>query len=191
MSEKPTLDSAQSAAAPNRRPTRTCILLCLLALGYGTAAVAEQDEPAAILEFGVVPNRSLTEHTWSAGPTAAIEVTPIEHWLELEAGVTFVRAHGSTEFDTDLLFKKPWTLSKRLEVMAGIGPEWVHTQENGRAANALGGEAAVDFMFWPFAKRRFGWYAEPALDYRFGNVHEMSFGISAGLLIGVGGSRRK
>lgn len=33
------------------------------------------------------------------------------------------------EWDTDFLFKKPWTISKKLEFMAGIGPEW-STRDN-------------------------------------------------------------
>jgi hypothetical protein len=40
----------------------------------------------------------------------AAEVTPIENWLELEAGVSPFYSHKSTERDTDLLFKKPWTI---------------------------------------------------------------------------------
>jgi hypothetical protein len=46
-------------------------------------------------------------------PTVAVEVTPIENWLELEAGVTPLFRRDSTEWGTDLLFKKPWTLSKK------------------------------------------------------------------------------
>ncbi len=62
----------------------------------------------------------------------AVEVTPIENWLELEAGITpLFSRHHSTEWDTDLLFKKPWTLSKKAELMVGVGPEWVHTREPG------------------------------------------------------------
>ena len=49
--------------------------------------------------------------------------TPIENWLELEAGVLPFYSRNSTEWDTDLLFKKPWTLSPTAEFMFGIGPE--------------------------------------------------------------------
>ena len=51
-----------------------------------------------------------------------MEVTPIENHLELEAGVTALfKRHA--EWSVDLLFKKPWTLSKKAEFMVGIGPD--------------------------------------------------------------------
>jgi hypothetical protein len=115
----------------------------------------------------------------------AVEVTPIENWLELEAGVTPLFGNGAREWDTDLLFKKPWTLSKKVEFMAGVGPEWVHTRQPGMAANSISGEVALDFMFWPAAKHRFGWYLEPEFDHNFGRGHEQSAGISGGLLIAI------
>lgn len=146
---------------------------------------AVEKEPVAIAELGAAPTWTLHGGGWSFGPTAAVEVTPIEHWLELEAGVTPLFGTHSTEWDTDLLFKKPWTLSRKVEFMAGIGPEWIHTNESSAPRNSVGGEAALDFMFWPSKRRRFGWYLEPAYDYSFGRGHEQSVGISAGLLISI------
>jgi hypothetical protein len=43
-------------------------------------------------------------------PNLAAEVTPIENWLGLEAGVSPFYTRTSTEWDTDLLFKKLWTV---------------------------------------------------------------------------------
>ena len=140
-------------------------------------------EPAAVLELGAAPGWNLKDGSWSLGPTVAVEVTPIENWLELEAGVTAAFGHHSTEWDTDLLFKKPWTLSEKVEFMFGIGPEWIRTRQSGVTSNSLGGEAVLDFMFWPSAKHKFGWYLEPGFDYSFGPGHERSIGISGGLLI--------
>jgi hypothetical protein len=91
----------------------------------------------------------------------------------------------STEWDTDLLFKKPWTLSKKVEFMFGAGPEWIHSREFGVTTNSVAGECVLDFMFWPSAKHRFGWYLEPGYEYNFGRGHEQSLGISAGLLIAI------
>ena len=118
-------------------------------------------------------------------PSVAVEVMPIENWLELEAGVTPIFGHHTMEWDTDLLFKKPWTLSEKVEFMFGVGPEWVHTRTYGVAANSVGGEAVLDFMFWPSAKHRLGWYLEPGCEYNFGPGHERSVGISGGLLIAI------
>lgn len=67
-----------------------------------------EKEPAAVIELGAAADRSLTEAQSSFGPTAAVEVTPIENWLELEAGVTPLFRQHSTEWTVDLLFKKPW-----------------------------------------------------------------------------------
>src|SRR6185312_3441219 len=98
---------------------------------------------------------------------------------------TQVFARHTVEWDTDALFKKPWTLSKKAELMIGIGPEWVHTRQFGTAKNSLAGEVALDFMYWPRAKHRFGWFVEPAYGYTFGHEHEQSIGLSYGLLIAI------
>jgi hypothetical protein len=142
-------------------------------------------DPAAVVELGGAAGLSLKDGGSSFGPDIAVEVTPIENWLELEAGVTPLFGHRSTEWDTDLLFKKPWTLSRKAEFMAGVGPEWIHTREYSATTNSLGAEAVADFMFWPSGKHTFGWYLEPAYDYSFGRGHEQSIGISGGLLIAI------
>ena len=173
--------------------------LCMAVLVVCFAASAQESQPdaqvqsagkqageaVAILELGAEPARSLSGGGWSLSPTVAAEVTPIENWLELEFGVTPTFSHHSTEWDTDFLFKKPWTLSKKVEFMFGVGPEWVHLSENGVSTNSVAGEIALDFMFWPSAARRFGWYIEPAYDYTFGRSHDQSIGISIGLLISI------
>jgi hypothetical protein len=69
--------------------------------------------------------------------------------------------------------------------MFGVGPEWIHIRENGITTNSVAGEIALDFMFWPSPKRRFGWYIEPAYDYAFGRSHDQAIGVSIGLLISV------
>ena len=96
-----------------------------------------------MVEIGGAASRSLNDG--SSGPTVAVEVTPIENWLELEAGVTPLFNPSSTEWDTDLLFKKPWTLSSKAEFMFGAGPEWVHTNKAGATATSLSVEVAFDF----------------------------------------------
>lgn len=144
-----------------------------------------EKEPAAIVEIGAAAGRNLKSGEASGGADFAVEVTPIENWLELEAGITPLFSRRSTEWDTDLLFKKPWTLSGKVEVMAGAGPEWVHTSQSGVTANSIAGEIVLDFMFWPSARHRFGWFLEPGYEYNFGPGHERSIGISGGLLIAV------
>jgi len=175
---------------------RMCVALSIAVLVACYAASAQESqteaqaqppdkEAAAILEVGAEPARSLSGGGWSLSPTVAAEVTPIENWLELEFGVTPTFSHHSTEWDTDVLFKKPWSLSKKVEFMFGAGPEWIHVRENGVSTNSVAGEIALDFMYWPSARRRFGWYIEPAYDYTFGRRHDQGIGVSIGLLISV------
>lgn len=143
------------------------------------------EDPIAILELGAASSWNFSGGATTFAPNLAAEVTPIENWLELEAGVSPFYTRHSMEWDTDLLFKKPWTLSKKAEFMFGIGPEWVHLRQNGKTSNTIAGEVAGDFMFWPTGKHRFGCYLEPAYDYSFAGGHQQSIGMSAGLLIGI------
>ena len=71
-------------------------------------AQSAEKESAAVLELGGAGAWSLTEGQSSFGPAAAVEVTPIENRLELEAGVTPLFRRHSTEWSIDLLFKRPW-----------------------------------------------------------------------------------
>ena len=165
---------------------RGLLLAAALAL-WGAPVHAQSDDAdaAAILEVGAAASHGVSGGAASFGPSLAIEWTPIEHWLELEAGVTPLFRRGSTEWNTDLLFKKPWTLTRKFEFMVGVGPEWVRTKERGAPSNQLALEGALDLMYWPSPKRRFGWYIEPAFDYSLARGHEKSVGVTAGLLISI------
>jgi hypothetical protein len=168
----------------HKRPAFALIVTLLFCFGKSFAQSTDK-EPAAILELGGAAGWNLKGGGASFGPDLAAEVTPIENWLELEAGVTPLFTRHSTEWGTDLLFKKPWTFSEKAEFMIGIGPEWVHMKEYGVSTNSFAGEAVLDFMFWPSGKHRFGWYLEPGYEYKFGPGHERSIGISGGLLIAI------
>jgi len=155
-------------------------LFCWTAL-----AQSADNEPAAVVELGGAASRSLNQKESSYGADFAIEVTPIERWLELEMGTTPLFTRHSVEWDTDLLFKKPWTLSPGAEFMFGVGPEWVRTKAYGVTTNALGAEAVLDFMFWPSRQHKIGWYFEPSYDYSLARGHDHSVSITAGLLIAI------
>ncbi len=117
----------------------------------------EEKDPIAILELGAATSWNLTGGAATFAPNLAAEITPIENWLELEAGVSPFYTRNSSEWDVDLLFKKPWTISRKAEFMLGIGPEWVRLRQNSRTTNSIAGELAGDFMFWPSGRHRFGW----------------------------------
>lgn len=171
----------------------TFLFLVLPARGQGASApspghpqeASDEKDPAAILEIGAATNWNVTGGAASFAPNFAVETTPIQNWLELEAGVSPFFMRNSTEWDTDLLFKKPWTISRKAEFMLGVGPEWVHIRQNGTTINTVSGEVAGDFMFWPARKHHFGWFLEPAYDYSFAGGHQQSIGLSGGLLIAI------
>jgi hypothetical protein len=155
----------------------------LLLVGRACGQV-EEKEPVAIVELGAA-SESVVHGATSFGPSIAVEATPIENRLELEAGVTPFISHGQVDWHTDFLFKKPFNLAKTVEFMFGVGPEWDHTRLGGRSSDVFSAEAAGDFMFWPWPKRRFGLYAEPSYAYSFDGAHEQSISVSFGLLIPI------
>jgi hypothetical protein len=72
-----------------------------------------------------------------------------------------------------------------VEFEFGVGPEWMHTTGGRQSVDSIGGEAVIEFMFWPWPERKFGWYLEPSYGYDFGKGHEQSLGVSVGLLIAI------
>jgi len=103
---------------------------------------SQDKDPAAILEIGASTSWNVTGGAATFAPNFAVETTPIENWLELEAGVSPFYTRNSTEWDTDLLFKKPWTISRKAEFMLGVGPQWVYLRQNGKTTNSIAGEVA-------------------------------------------------
>jgi hypothetical protein len=90
------------------------IFLCLPARGQislqkPSAPVQSADndkDPKAILELGAATSWNVSGGPATFAPNFAAEITPIENWLELEAGVSPFYTHNAKEWDTDLLFKK-------------------------------------------------------------------------------------
>jgi hypothetical protein len=176
--------------------TGACIFLlcCLPALGQTgerdsvrqqANTVTDTDDPVVILEVGASTNWNFKGGAATFAPNLAAECTPIEYWLVLEAGVSPFYTGYSTEWDTDFLLKKPWTLSSKAEFMLGIGPQWAHLKQRRKTIDSFSAEIAGDFMFWPTGRHRLGWYLEPAYEYSFAGGHPQSIGMSAGLLIGI------
>jgi hypothetical protein len=145
----------------------------------------EPKEPIAILQFGAGAGWGVNGGSPGFGPSVAVEFTPIRNWLEVETGVATSFSKGRTEWDTDFIFKKPFELSRSIEFEPGLGPVWIRTVEAGRTTNALGAEAVFEFMFWPAADRKHGWFLEPSYTYSFARGHDQSFGVSGGLLIPI------
>ncbi len=125
---------------------------------------------AAIVEIGAAASQSVTGDGASSGPTLAVEVTPIENRLELEAGVTVLFKQHSTEWSADLLFKKAVDAVEESGVYGWhrAGVDSFQTIQH-RTICSFAGEVAADFMCRPSSgKHRFGWYVEPGYEYSFG-----------------------
>lgn len=141
-------------------------LAILFVLGVCVSPVFGQDstdvDHSAVLELGGAGERDLKGNSSNFGATLAIEMTPVENWLELEFGVTVLGTSGHTELATDLLFKKPYRLSPTAEFMFGVGLEMLRKFSVEERATSFGVEAVLDFMFWP--ADNIGWYLEPGFD---------------------------
>ena len=122
---------------------RLGLIAAPLLFAGNTFGQAEDKEPTAILEIGGAGQWGLKNGS-SHGPNLSVEITPIENWLELEAGVTPLFSRGQTEWESDFLFKKPYTLSGTAEFMFGVGPSWSHKVGGGKTTDTLGAEAALD-----------------------------------------------
>ncbi len=159
------------------------MLVCALPTGRASAqspVPPEDVDHAVVFELGWEGDWSNGE-VWRHGGTLAMEVTPIEHWLELEFGVSVLRATSGAEIPIDLLFKKPWRISHRVEFMAGVGPELVYSTVD---HDALWGLSVVaDLMVWP--SKSVGWYLEPGWERTFQHsTHQDGLAVAAGLIIG-------
>jgi hypothetical protein len=64
----------------------------------------------------------------------------------MEFGVSAIRAEGATEIPVDVLFKKPWQISRRFELMLGAGPELIHAT-GPRPRTYWGVSTVLDCMF--------------------------------------------
>jgi hypothetical protein len=159
-------------------------MMCVAALGAQSTASGSGDDTdhAVVYEIGWAGDWSRKEGLHAKGGSFAFEVTPFERWLEVEVGVTAIRADGSTEIPVDVLFKKPWTISRQVELMIGAGPELIHATDS-EHGTFWGFSSVVDLMFWP--TRNVGWYLEPGYEMTFphGPAHH-GLGMAAGLLVG-------
>jgi hypothetical protein len=161
---------------------RTGIFIVTMAAAvavFAGAAAAEEKEPTAVIAIGGTGEWALPGAT-SFGPSASVEFTPIKDWLEIEIGAATLFRRGVTELETDVIFKKPFTISDTIELMVGAGPAWSYTRDEGIK---WGATFALDLMVWPWPGRKFGWFVEPAYTISQGN--EKSLAVSVGLLVAI------
>ncbi len=167
------------------RKSIAALLAAAIPLMASAQAAETEKEPMAELELGAAAEWSLAGGVFSFGPAVAIEFTPIANWLEIETGVSPVFGNGRAEWSTELVFKKPFDLSDSVEMMVGLGPEWLYKTGRGEPGSSIGAVALLDFQIWPSPERKVGWFVEPSYGYDFGGEHEQSLGVAVGLLIPI------
>lgn len=152
-----------------------------LALASGPAFGQEHagSEPSRdlVLEIGTAAEVGLGDGKASFGPSFALAVTPIEHQLEIEFGLTPMINHGSAEWEGEIVFKKPFELSKNVELLVGVGPEWA------TPSNSFGAVAKLDLVYW--RTPQYGWFVEPSYSYGFNHDHEQNLTLKVGLLVAL------
>jgi hypothetical protein len=159
------------------------VVVAAVALCLTAQLRAEEKEPFAVIELGAATERSIQEGAYSAGPSASVEFPVIKDWLEIETGISPLFRPGQTEWQADLLFKKPFTINEHVEFMVGAGPQLSYATAGG--GTQIASEIALEWMIWPTKDRKFGWFVEPTYSYSFSRGHEQAVGVAAGLTIAI------
>src|SRR5436305_14234243 len=119
----------------------------------------KEKEPLAVVSLGPAGEWGFPGGKFSRGPSAAVEFSLIKDWVEVEIGGAKLFRHGISEWEADVVFRKPFTLSETAEFMIGLGPMWTKaTGEGGK----LGTTFMADFMFWSSPQKKYGWFVEPS-----------------------------
>ena len=168
----------------NDKVQRTIRVAAVLLLLLGKTQ-AEEKEASVEIEIGAAGEWGLPRRGSIFGPSAAIEYTAIKDWLEIEAGISPLFGDGQTEWGAEFLVKKPFSLSDKVEVTLGVGPELLTKTGGAENTASTGGVAVLDFQFWPLPDRKFGWFVEPSYGLDFGKGHQQSLGVTAGLIFAI------
>ncbi len=148
---------------------------------FASNTQAEDNEPDVTFEMGGSGAGPLRGGAASYGPEVALEYTVIEHWLEIELGTSPQFSKGQAEVGTDFLHKKPFDLTRQLELLISAGPVWIHKS----GADSVAAELTTEFVYAAWPKEHVGIFFEPSYAYDFGKGHEQSFGFTTGLHIGI------
>ncbi len=178
--------------APPRPATFALIIFAFVApwsrdaLATGTRGseeiTEEEVEHTIIVGVGGATELELGDPSLHLGANIMVEWDAIENWLELEVGASMLTADQGVEVPIDLLLKKPFKLARWAEFMVGVGPEVVRVTGTGRGTY-FGGEAALDFMFWPWG-RSVGLWIEPEYDLVIHGGASSGIGGTGGMLFG-------
>jgi hypothetical protein len=158
-------------------------LMAMLAVALtASQGITEDLEHTVVVGVGGAVEAELAGGTVRGGSNVFVEYKAIEKWLELELGVSVLPEHRGREVPVDFLFKKPIQLTRRLEVMPGLGPEVVWASGTGHDGTFAGVEAVADFMFWP--SKHVGLWIEPSYDAVFRDGISHGLGSTGGVIFG-------
>jgi hypothetical protein len=160
------------------------LLRAAIALLVTSSLAAAEDkekdkDPLAVVALGAAGEWGFPGGKFSRGPSAAVEFSLIKDWVEVEIGGARLFRRGVAEWEGEVVFRKPFTLSETTEFMIGLGPMW--TKATGESAK-LGTTFMADFMFWSSPEKKYGWFVEPSYSISGG---ERSLGVSVGLIFGI------
>jgi hypothetical protein len=148
-----------------------------------SAEVKEADvDHTLIIGVGGAGELEIGDGSLHPGANVMIEWDAIENWLELEVGASVLSAPGGVQVPIDVLVKKPFKLARWAEFMIGVGPEVVQVT-GANKGTYLGGEVALDFMFWPWG-RHVGIWLEPEYDLTYQHRVACGIGSTGGVLFG-------
>lgn len=142
----------------------------------------EDVDRTLVVGLGGAAEVEVADGTLCPGGNIFVEWDAVENGLELELGVSALGAENALQVPVDLLFKKPFRLTRWVEFMVGLGPEIVTTFNGPTKGTRFGGEAALDFMFWPW--QRGGFWIEPSCDVVFQDGVSLGIGSTGGIMVG-------
>jgi len=154
-------------------------LSALLLSASMATAEEKESEPLAVVALVAAGEWGFPGGKFSRGPSAAVEFSLLKDWVEVEIGGARLFRRGISEWEGEVVFRKPFTLSNTTEFMIGLGPIW--TKAAGESTR-VGTTFMADFMFWSSPEKKYGWFVEPAYSVAKG---ERSVGVSVGLIFGI------
>src|SRR5215470_9865947 len=81
-----------------------------------TATAEEKDkDPLAVIALGAAGEWGFPGGKFSRGPSAAVEFSLIKDWVEVEIGGARLFRRGVSEWEGEVVFRKPFTLSETTE----------------------------------------------------------------------------
>src|SRR5215470_2115053 len=111
---------------------------------------AEDKDPRAVLAIGAAGAWSQPGWRASVGPKLGVEFGVIKDWLEIEISGSSLFRRRQTEYGTELIFKKPFTLSDKVEFMIGVGPAYSYTTGEGSKVAADSASTSI----WPTGEKK-------------------------------------